>query len=62
MPALNVNSARSRINAVTGAGRRIARNRNTRVGNQDRALRSASVFKNNMSKSAFARATGTGGH
>ena len=47
---------------LTGAGRRIARNRNYAVGNQARAMRSAAVFKTQMSPTRFKRATGTGGH
>lgn len=43
MPPMNPNSIRSRINAATGAGRRIARI-SSPVGNQARAMRSASVF------------------
>ena len=34
MPKMNPNSTVSRINSLTGAGRRIARNRNYAVGNQ----------------------------
>lgn len=62
MPARNPHSVAAQVNAATGAGRRIARNRNYSVGNQARALRSAAVFKTQMSKTAYARATGTGGH
>ena len=40
MPKMNPNSTVSRINSLTGAGRRIARNRNYAVGNQARAMRS----------------------
>ena len=61
MPKMNPNSTVSRINSLTGAGRRIARNRNYAVGNQARAMRSA-VFKTQMSPTRFKRATGTGGH
>lgn len=43
MPPLNTTSVRSRINSVMGAGRRIARSTSP-VGNQARAMRSASVF------------------
>lgn len=61
MPARS-NSVISRINAATGAGRRVARNRNYAVGNQARAMRSAAVFRSQMSATRFRRATGTGGH
>ena len=43
MPPRNENSVRSTINASTGAGRRIARSTSS-VGNQARAMRSASTF------------------
>ena len=59
MPKMNPNSTVSRINSLTGAGRRIARNRNYAGGNQARAMRSAAVFK---TPTRFKRATGTGGH
>ena len=58
MPKMNPNSTVSRINSLTGAGRRIARNRNYAVGNQARAMRSAAVFKTQMSPTRFKR----GGH
>lgn len=62
MPVMNPNSTVSQINRSTGAGRRIARNRNYAVGNQARAMRSASVFRSQMSATRYKRATGTGGH
>ena len=62
MPKMNPNSTVSRINSLTGAGRRIARNRNYAVGNQARAMRSAAVFKTQMAPTRFKRASGTGGH
>lgn len=43
MPPRDPTSVRSRINAITGAGRRTARSTSP-VGNQVRAMRSASVF------------------
>lgn len=43
MPSRNESSVRSLINTNTGAGRRIARSTSP-VGNQARAMRSASVF------------------
>lgn len=62
MPVMNPHSTVSQINRATGAGRRIARNRNYAVGNQARAMRSAAVFRSRMSPTRFKRATGTGGH
>ena len=50
MPKMNPNSTVSRINSLTGAGRRIARHRHYAVG------------KTQMSPTRFKRATGTGGH
>lgn len=43
MPSRNESSVRSLINTNTGAGRRIARSTSP-VGDQARAMRSASVF------------------
>lgn len=43
---MNPDNIRRRINATTGAGRRIARSRSP-VGNQSRAMRAANTFMTN---------------